>query len=118
MDGEPRILRTKLSPEDLLTLAEATFGDMVKLVVDVDRGLLAAGGMLHADAEALLTEDGAPTDALWGANYFPARAVGERLEYTALINIRPARGNRGQEIADPSTRERVREVVERLVGPA
>jgi len=34
-----------------------TFGTYVKLAVDIRRGILAGGGTLHADCEAVLLED-------------------------------------------------------------
>jgi len=47
---------------------------------------------------------------------YPGRGVEGRLEYTALINIRPSRGNPSMEIQDASTRDTVRSIVERWVG--
>jgi hypothetical protein len=38
------------------------------------------------------------------------------IEYTSLINIRPASGNRGMELADPALREKVREITFAFVG--
>jgi hypothetical protein len=38
------------------------------------------------------------------------------IEYTSLINIRPAQGNRSMLIADPAVRERVREITFALLG--
>jgi hypothetical protein len=97
-------------------LVQAWFGDMVKFVVDVGRGRIAIGGDLHADAEAVLLGDGSQQDDLWGANYYPGRGPEGCIEYTSLINISPARGNRGMEIEDPGVRARVRELTFALVG--
>jgi hypothetical protein len=109
------LVREPIAPEDLARAVDAWFGDMVKLVVDVRLELAAVGGELHADAEALLLESGSRQQDLWGANYYPG--LGERaLEFTALINIRPAQGNRGMEIQDPAIRERVRGIATRLIG--
>jgi hypothetical protein len=110
------ILAERIPPSELRRLAERFFVDMVKIVVDVERGVLAAGGELHADAEALLLEQGSQQEDIWGANYYPGRGPTECLEYTALINIRPSHGNRSMEIQDATTRERVRAIVERLIG--
>jgi hypothetical protein len=33
-------------------------GTYIKLAVDLERGILAGGGVLHADCEAVLLEDG------------------------------------------------------------
>ena len=52
------IIRRPMSRARLASLAEAQFGDMVKAVVDVERGVMAIGGELHSDEEAALIEDG------------------------------------------------------------
>ena len=110
------ILRQRVERAELARLVAAHFGDMVKLVVDVRRQVVAAGGELQADAEQLLLAQGSRQADLWGANYYPGRGVTECLEYTALINIRPSQGNPSMEIQDIETRETVREIVGRLVG--
>ena len=89
---------------------------MVKFVVDVRRRVMAVGGELHADAESLLLEDGSAQDDLWGANYYPGRGPAHCVQFTALINIRPARGNPGMEIADPAIRDVVRELASTVLG--
>ena len=89
---------------------------MVKLVVDVRRGVVAIGGELHADAEALLLEQGSRQEDLWGANYFPGLGPERSIEFTALINIRPARGNRSMEIQSQEARDGVRRLVTAIVG--
>ena len=47
-----------LEAEQLRTLVARFFVDMVKLVVDIERAVVAIGGELHADAEAILLEQG------------------------------------------------------------
>lgn len=100
----------------LRCLVERHFEDMVKYVVDVARGIAAVGGELHADEEALLLEHGSRQQDLWGANYYPGRGPEACIEYTALINIRPAQGNRSMVIQDEAVRARVREITSALVG--
>ena len=78
----------------------------MKYVVDVHRGVVAVGGEMHADGEQALLEDGSRQPDLWGANYYPGRGREECIEYTSLINIRPAQGNRSMEIQDPAVRQR------------
>ena len=114
----PLIIRALLSSAEILELARRDFGDMIKVVVDIKRGIMAAGGELHADSEALLITDGSAQDDIWGANYYPEREPGKRLEYSAMLNIRPARGNRSQEIGSEKVRTELRAVVERIMGAA
>src|SRR5436309_8495661 len=103
------VLDRRVRRDELTRLVEMYFGDMVKLVADVQRGVIALGGELHADAEQLLLEEGSRQADLWGANYYPGRGREDCIEFTALINIRPAHGNRSMEVQDPDLRERVRD---------
>ena len=110
------IAERPIEPPLLAQLVAAWFDDMVKLVVDVRQQIVAVGGELHADAEQLLLEHGCRQADLWGANYYPGRGPDGCIEYTALINIRPAQDNPGMEIQDPEIREIIRDTVLRLIG--
>ena len=94
-----------IDPAQLRELVDRFFGDMVKLVVDVRRRLVAVGGELHADAEAMLLERDSKQADLWGANYYPGLGPDDSLQFTALINIRPAQDNPAMEVQDPAIRE-------------
>jgi hypothetical protein len=86
----PGIVIVSDQPIDTAQLSELVdrfFGDMVKLVVDVRRRVVAVGGELHADAEAVLLEGGSKQADLWGANYYPGLGPDDCLQFTALINI-------------------------------
>jgi len=61
------LVESRLDRVELRRLVAAHFEDMVKYVVDVERGVAAVGGELHADEEALLLERGSRQDDLWGA---------------------------------------------------
>jgi hypothetical protein len=106
----------RIEPSELRRLVDLFFEDMVKYVVDTSRGVAAVGGEMHADAEEALLEDGSRQPDLWAANYYPGRGREECIEYTSLINIRPAQDNRSMEIRDPAIRERVRDLTWALIG--
>ncbi|HXY39602.1 MAG TPA: DUF5674 family protein [Vicinamibacteria bacterium] len=61
----------RLPAAELRRLVALYFEDMVKVVVDVARGVAAVGDEMHADAEQVLLEDGSRQADLWGANYYP-----------------------------------------------
>lgn len=109
------ILERRIEAAELRRLV-ARFEDMVKYVVDVERAVIAIGGEMHADAEAVLLETGSQQADLWGANYYPGRGREGCIEYTSLINIRPAAGNRGMELLDPGLRARLQELTFALIG--
>jgi hypothetical protein len=115
-EPEVVLVNCRIDPVTLRRLVERHFEDMVKYVVDVVRGIAAVGGELHADEEALLLEEGCRQEDLWGANYYPGRGRDDCIEFTSLINIRPAQGNRSMTIEDASVCERVRELTYLLIG--
>lgn len=88
---------TKAQVEQMLE----TLGDYIKLAVDIERKILAGGGELHADCEAVLLENGSKQVDIWGADWYPTT---QEVGYESLINIRPRQNNRSMEIQDPAIR--------------
>jgi hypothetical protein len=115
MSPDIRIVREPVALEELRSLASAQFGDMVKAVVDVRLDIMAIGGELHADEEAVLLDQGSRQSDLWGINLYPDAAGPEQIEFDSMINVRPGQGNRSRSVEDAHQRERIREIVGRLV---
>ncbi len=109
------IVNREISKAELRAMASEYFGDMVKGVADVDRGLLALNAELHADLEAMLLKDGSCQNALWGINLYPDMDGEDFLEFDSLINIRPMQGNRSRGVEDEAVREKIRELVAKWV---
>lgn len=111
-------MRTAISIERLHEMAESRFGDLVKAVVDVERGLMAVDAGMHADEEAALIQDGSNQQDLWGINLYPAEhGTDAWLEFDSMINLRPGQGNRTRSVEDQAIRSRIAEIVDRLVVP-
>jgi Protein of unknown function (DUF5674) len=111
-----QIVSAAISLGDLRRLAEGQFGDFVKAVVDVSRGIMAIGGELHADEEAVLLQDGARQADLWGINLYPDLPMPDFIEFDSMINVRPSQGNRSRGIEDKAVRRQIEDVVARLVA--
>jgi hypothetical protein len=112
------IIREPIGLERLRVLAEGLFGDLVKAVVDVDRGIMVIAGELHADEEALLLDDGSTQASPWGINLYPAEhGAPGWIEFDSMINVRPRQGNRTRSVDDPEIRRTIATIVERLVTP-
>ena len=89
--------------------------EMVKGVVDVEKGLLAIDAELHADLEKLLLDNGSDQFDLWGINlYFD----GELVEFDSMINIRPTQGNRSRSVENKKTQRQILEIVNHWVENA
>ena len=79
------LIRDPASAQQLAAMLEE-LEEYVKLAVDIRRGILAGGGAMHADCEAVLLEDGSRQEDIWGADWIPST---HEVRYEALINIRP-----------------------------
>lgn len=113
--GAIKIISQPISRGALTELAQETFGDMIKAVVDIERKVMALGGELHADEESVLLEKGSLPEHLWGVNLYP-EIVGENfIEFDSMINIRPRHGNRTRGVENEEIRKKINEVVRFLI---
>ena len=113
------ILRSRATPEQVKQMLES-LGIYLKLAVDVERNILAGGGELHYECEEALLEEGSNQieegsnqSNLWGASWYPNKQM---IEYESLINIRPRDNNRSMEVQNHEIREKIREIVQNLLG--
>ena len=104
-----------ISLEEVRTLARGRFGDMIKGVVDLERGILLLDAELHADQEASLLAEGSKQADLWGINLYPDVAGEDWLEFDSMINLRPSFGNRSRGVDDPITRAAIAGFIVRVV---
>ena len=110
------VVRETMVLSILEAMAESMFGTLVKAVVDLERGIMAVGGEMHADEEALLLGEGSSQASLWGINLYPAEFGSPRfIEFDSVINIRPRQGNRTRSVDDAAARDAITAVVDRLV---
>ena len=79
---------------------------MIKIVVDIEREILAGGSGMHYECEQLLLGEGSEQQNLWGANWFPDE---QEIEFESLINIRPHQ-NRSIIIQDKAICDKVERI--------
>ena len=90
--------------------------DMVKGVVDIEKGVMAIDAQMHADLEEwLLEEHGSKQINLWGINLHPYNSRDGLIVFDSMINIRPLDGNRSRGVEDPQLRAKITAIVNRLV---
>jgi uncharacterized protein DUF5674 len=115
MPNQVRLLCDPVPRSALADIAAEGFGDMVKAVVDVRRAIMAVGGDLHSDEEAILLDDGSVQADLWGINLYPSEQTDEWIEFDSMINVRPAQGNRSRSVEDTGLRSDITRIVRSLV---
>jgi len=104
------IVRTKIDSQIRQKIAEDLKG-YIKIVVDVRRKILAAGGEKHVDGERLLLEDGSRQEDLWGAGL---DLETDEMDFDSLINLRPTQ-NRSREILDEEIRKKTVAIIQSLL---
>ena len=104
-----------ISLDEVRTLARGRFGDMVKGVLDLARGILLLDADMHADQGAELLADGSRQADLWGINLYPDLGEHDWLEFDSMINLRPCFGNRSRGVDDPITQAAIAGFVARVV---
>ncbi len=101
--------------DELQALAQGRFGDMMKGVADVARGILLIDADMHADQEAMLLSEGSRQQDLWGFNLYPDVDGDEWIELDSMINLRPSMGNRSLGVDDAGIAASVVDLIRRLV---
>ncbi len=110
-----KIIDISISIDDLKALAKERFGDMVKVVVDLEKKVIAVGGELHADEEALLLEQGSKQENLWGFNVYIDEPRESWLEYNSMINIRPSQNNPSRDIQSEDIKKQIQKIINEIV---
>ncbi len=110
-----KIIRKQIPKDKIEKISTETFGNMIKAVVDTEKKIIAIGGDLHSDTENILLEDGSEQKNLWGINLYLQEKGEKRIEFSALINIRPVVGNRSMWIEDENIRIQIEKIVNTLI---
>lgn len=110
-----KIITQSVTLNEIKAMAVATFGNLVKAVVDVERELVAVDAELHSDLEALLLEDGSKQKNLWGINLYPEIQGDDFVEFDSMINMRPSQGNRSHGVEDKELRKKIIGIVTKRI---
>jgi len=106
------IIRKKVTVNEIKDMLEA-LDSYIKLAVDIKREVVVGGGILHADCEAALIDDGGKQEDIWGADWYPDT---NEIRCEALINIRPGQNNRSMKIEDKKIRLKVQNIIKKRLS--
>lgn len=113
---ETKIVKEKITKDELKTLAHDQYGDIIKAVVDIDKEIVGVGGELHVDIQSLLVERensiGANT---WGINLYLEKTGDGFVEFDSMINLKPNLGNRSRDVENPDIKKKIKEIINKLV---
>lgn len=86
------------------------FDGYVKVVIDIAKGIVAAGGKRHVDAEQLLFAQGSKQENLWGGGIDLETGA---IDFDSMINIRPAQGNSSREVLSGEIRAKMEMLIKK-----
>ena len=105
-----KICTDPITPEELTALAQEIGGFYIKVVVDLEKQVLAAGAKMHVDEEESLIKNGSKKENLWGSGY---DLETKQITYDSIINNKPG-VNQSSDILDPEIRQMVETIIKRL----
>ena len=105
------IIRDRKVTKEEIKKMSYEYGSYIKVVVDIEKDILAGGGAMHYDDEKLLLEYGCKQENLWGGGI--DLETGE-VTYDSMINIRPNQNNTKREIQSEDIQKRFKQVVEEV----
>lgn len=113
---EMKIIKDLISRAELKRLASEQFGNVIKVVVDVEQEIMAIGGELHVDMEVLLVEnENSKREDTWGVNLYPDETEENFVEFDSMINLKPIQNNLTRNVEDKGIQKKIKEIINRIV---
>jgi len=97
-----KIFKNPLTKKEITELKNE-FGNYLKLTIDLEREIVVAGCLLHADGETILLREGSKQTDIWGGGI---DLVNKVIDTTAVLNLRPNQDNNSLEIIDADKRKK------------
>lgn len=110
-----KIITDSINIKELRQMAPRMFGNLVKAVVDIEKGIMAVDAEMHADEEQMLLENGSKQKDLWGINIYPDMKDENWIEFDSMINLRPSQENRTRGVENEEVRKKIITIINKLV---
>lgn len=97
-----KVFKNPLTQKEITELKDE-LGNYLKLTIDLEREIVVAGCLLHADGEIILLREGSRQINIWGGGI---DLVNKVIDTTAVLNLRPNQDNNSLEIIDADKRKK------------
>ena len=113
---ETRIVKDKISLEEIKKIAHEQYGDIVKAVVDIEQGIMGVGGELHVDIQSTLMKDeNSEAGNTWGINLYIEKTGDDFVEFDSMINLKPLLDNKTRDVENQEIKIKIREIINKLI---
>jgi len=111
-----KIITEKITLDELKEMSKKMHNNIVKAVVDLEKGIMVVDAPMHVDQEMfLLEQEESRQENLWGINIYPELPIDQWIEFDSMINVRPSFGNRTRGVDDSTIQEKIKKLVYALV---
>jgi len=104
------IVEKKVDKKQLQELGKH-FGGYIKIVVDIEKRILAGGADRHFEEEKILLTNGSKQKNLWGGGF---DIKTKEIDYNSIINLRPNQGNPARDILSLDIRNKFDKIIKEL----
>ena len=111
-----KIIKDTIKVSELSEMSKKMFGDLVKAVVDIEKGIMVVDAPLHSDLmEYLIESEDSELKNLWGINFYSQMPEEHFIEFDSMINLKPGLGNRTRGIESEVVKEKIRQIAGKLI---
>jgi hypothetical protein len=107
-----KFVESRIDEKELKELANEIGDFYIKVVVDIEKGVLVAGAKMHFEEEKILLEKGSKQQNLWGGGY---DLETKQVTFDSIINNRPGI-NPSSDILDGMVRTKFETIAKSLLG--
>ena len=105
------VVRNRATKDETQKMAE-DFDGYIKVVVDIEKKIIAGGGKRHCEGEQKLLEAGSKQEDLWGGG---VDLETKEIDYNSIINLRPKDNNPSRDILSLEIRKKFDKIIKDLL---
>lgn len=106
------ILKSKKATKDQIKKMAHEYGNYIKVVVDIEKDIVAGGSAFHYEEEQGLLEYGCEQKNLWGGGIDINTGA---IDYDSMINVRPIQDNQSRIILSQQIKDKFDKIVKELI---
>lgn len=111
-----KIVKNTIEITKMKEMAAKMHGELVKVIVDIEKNIIAVDAPMHSDLlELLVQEENSEPQNLWGINIHPDKTGEDFIEFDSMMNLKPGLGNKSRYVENPETREKIIQIIDKIV---
>ncbi len=105
------IITKKATKEEIKKMSHE-YGSYIKVVIDIEKGILVGGSAYHYEEEQELLGYGCQQKNLWGGGI---DLETNQIDYNSMINVRPNQDNPSRDILSKEIRQEFDIIIKNLI---